>query len=114
LTQNCLNYIASEVHASFGPLFGPLSPEAKAAQIEKINKKLEYVQNTLLKDNKTYLVGDKFSVADSYLYIVLSWPKYVGVDLTPFPGLEAYAASIGKLPAVVEAHAAMATNPART
>jgi glutathione S-transferase len=81
--------------------------------VEKLYKKFDYVQNTLLKD-KTYLVGDKFSIADSYLYIVLSWTGYVGVDLTPYPGLQAYSANIAKLPNVVAAHAAMATNPAST
>lgn len=113
LVQNVLNYLASEVHASYGPLFGPLSAEAKTAQLEKLNKKLEYVNNTLLQD-KTYLVGDKFSIADSYLYIILSWSGYVGVDLTPYPAIQAFSEAIGKLPFVVEAHAAMATNPARS
>jgi glutathione S-transferase len=113
LTQNHLNYTASEVHSSFGPLFGQISPEDKVAQIEKINKKFAYLQEHMLKD-KTYLVGDKFSIADSYLYIVVGWGRYVGVDISPYPVLEAYWTAIDQLPVVQEAHAKMATDPSRT
>ena len=113
LVQNTLNYLASEVHASYGPLFGGLSGEVKEAQLKKVATKLEYVTKHLLKGHH-YLVGDKFSIADSYLYIILSWSGYVGVDLSAFPALQAYSAFIGALPFVVKAHAAIATNPSST
>lgn len=81
--------------------------------MEKIRRRFEYVQNNLLED-KSFLVGNKFSIADSYLYIMLSWSGYVGLDMTPFPQLRKYAASIGRLPYVIKAHTAMATNPKST
>lgn len=112
LIQQALNYTASEVHANFGPLFGPLSEEGKAAQIEKLGKKFEYIQKHVLKGD--FLVGDKFSIADSYLYIVLGWGRWVGVDLSPYPAVKAYWERIDKLPNVVAAHAKIATNPSRT
>ena len=112
LVVNILNYLSSELHASYGPLFGGLEGEAKEAQLKKVATKLEYVQKHLL--TKQYLVGDKFSIADSYLYIILSWSGYVGVDLTAFPAVKAYSEFIGALPFVVQAHAAMATNPTST
>ena len=115
LVQNTLNYLASEVHASYGPLFGGLTGDAKEAQLKKVAAKLEYVTKHLLKGNQNqYLVGDKFSIADSYFYIILSWSGYVGVDLSAFPALQAYSAFIGALPFVVKAHAAIATNPSST
>jgi len=127
LIQNALNYVASEVHASFGPLFGPLSEEAKAAQIVKLGTKFSFIEKNLLgndvkiavRDGEMtvpglFLVGGKFSIADSYLYIVLSWPQYVGVDMTGYPLLQAYSAGIAALPKVVAAHALMATNPSST
>jgi hypothetical protein len=61
-----------------------------------------------------FLVGGKFSIADSYLYIVLTWPQYVGVDMSGYPLLQAYSAGIAALPQVVAAHALMATNPSST
>lgn len=113
LVVNHLNYLASELHASYGPLFYGLEGEAKEAQLKKVSTKLEYIATHVLKSNN-YLVGDKFSIADSYLYIILSWSGYVGVDLTAHPTIKAYSEFIGALPFVVKAHAAMATNPATT
>ena len=101
------------MHASFGPLFYPSGPEVKAAAVEKLNKKLEFINKQVLKD-RSFLVGDKFSIADSYLYIVLSWAPYVGVDLSPFPVVKAYFERIGALPVVQEAHVKMATKPSST
>jgi len=78
-----------------------------------IAKKLAYLEKHVLKGNK-YLVGGKFSIADSYFYVILTWSAFVNVDLTPFPELQAYLARIGALPFVVEAHAKMAAAPAST
>ncbi|KAJ1442224.1 hypothetical protein B484DRAFT_318183, partial [Ochromonadaceae sp. CCMP2298] len=109
LIQNALNYVASEVHASFGPLFGPLSEEAKAAQINLLGKDVRVaVKDGEMSVPGLFLVGGKFSIADSYLYIVLSWPQYVGVDMGGYPLLQAYSAGIAALPKVVAAHALMA------
>lgn len=113
MTINALNYIASELHANFGPLFGSLSEEAKVAQLEKIGKKLQYVNDSMIND-KSFLVGNKFSIADSYLYIVLSWRAFVGVDISPYPAVQAYADRIHGLPNVVAAHAKMANKPTTT
>eukprot|EP00388_Colpodella_angusta_P038505 GDKK01044614.1.p2 GENE.GDKK01044614.1~~GDKK01044614.1.p2 ORF type:complete len:215 (+),score=70.88 GDKK01044614.1:1-645(+) len=112
LVQNILNYLASEVHASYGPLFYGLEGDAKEAQLKKISSKLEYIAKNVLKGN--YLVGEKFTIADSYFYIILSWSGYVGVDVAAHPTIKAYQEFIGALPFVVEAHAAMATNPSST
>ena len=62
--------------------------------------------------NKEFLVGNSFTIADSYLYIVLSWTGYVGVDLAPFPNVKAFFDRISNLPNVKAAHARMAENPA--
>ena len=115
LIQVALNYTASEVHAAFGPLFGPTTPEQKEAQIEKLNKKFAYISEHLLAGGKnSYLVGGKFSIADAYLYIVLGWGRWVGVDLSPHPAVKAYWEHIDQLPQVVAAHAKMATSPSST
>jgi glutathione S-transferase len=101
------------VHANFGPLFGPLSEEGKAAQIEKLGKKFAFIEKDLLTGagKGQFLVGGKFSIADSYLYIVLGWGRWVGVDLSAYPAVKAYWEGIDQLPQVVAAHAKIATNP---
>jgi glutathione S-transferase len=57
-------------------------------------------------------VGDSFTIADAYLYIVLSWTSIVSIDLTPYPKVKAYFERIGALENVKAAHARIATNPA--
>ena len=108
-----LNYVASEVHANFGPLFGPLSAENKAVQIDKLDKKFKYITEHML-NGQDYLVGNKFSIADIYLYIVLSWGQWVGVDVSAYPTVHKFYQRIAELPAVKEAHAKMATSPSST
>ncbi len=111
LVQNALNYIASEVHPSIGHLFYPNSDAIKEYIKSKGVAKLTYLENTFI-GNKNFVVGDSFTIADSYLYIVLSWTGYVGFDLTPFPKVKAYFERIGGLENVKAAHSRMAPNPA--
>ena len=112
--QNVLSYVSTEVHPSIGGLFNPtLGDETKAFIRGNAAKKLTYLENTLIAD-KSFLVGNSFTIADSYLYIVLSWTNYVGIDLSPYPRVQAYAARIGALENVKAAHARIATSPATT
>jgi glutathione S-transferase len=111
LVQNTLNYIASEVHPSIGHLFYPNSEAIKDYIKGKAAAKLTYLENTLIGDKK-FVVNDTFTIADSYLYIVLTWAPYVGVDLAPFPKVRAYFEGIGSLENVKAAHARMAGSPA--
>jgi len=83
--QEHLNYIASEFHKTFAPLFSPTaSDEEKAAQKVVVGGKLDYVNN-MLSDGRTYLVGNKFSVADAYLFVVANWTGVTGIDLSKWP-----------------------------
>jgi glutathione S-transferase len=112
LLQTALSYISSEVHPSIGGLFKVgLSSDTLDFIRSNAVKKLAYLENHLIAD-KQFLVGDSFTVADSYLYIVLSWTPYVKLDLTPFPRVQAYLDRMKKSSIVKEAQARMATNPA--
>ncbi len=102
---NNLNFLASELHASFGPLFGPGSDEAKAAQREKVAAKLALAEGLLT--SKTIPDAATPDVAGLYLYIIQSWAGYVGVSLEAFPVLRAFADKVKAHPAVAAAHAAM-------
>lgn len=112
--QNVLSYVSTEVHPSIGTLFYPtLSADVQAWYRGNAAKKLAYLESTIIAD-KSFVVGDSFTIADSYLYIVLSWTAYVGIDLSPYPKVKAYSARIAALPNVVAAHARIATSPATT
>jgi glutathione S-transferase len=97
-----LNYIASEMHKGYSPLFNPDStPETKAAAITALDKKFTFLTAQL--GDKPYLMGDTFTVADAYLFTVLSWSSHVGVDLAKWHTLSAYLARVGHRPKVQEA-----------
>jgi glutathione S-transferase len=97
-----LNYIASEVHKGFSPLFNPsISADWKAAAIANLEKKLLWLTDYL--GSKTYLMGDTFTVADAYLFTVLSWSAHAGIDLAKWHVLTAYQARVGHRPKVQEA-----------
>ena len=57
--------------------------------MNKVATKLKYLNEVLLKDKK-FVIGDSFTVADAYLYIVLSWEPYAKFDTAPFPVVQAY------------------------
>jgi glutathione S-transferase len=97
-----LNYIASELHKGFGPLFNPqISADAKAAAKTALGKKFEWLSAYL--GSKTFLLGNTFTVADAYLFTVLSWSGHTGVDLAPWPVLTAYQSRIAQRPKVQQA-----------
>ena len=97
--QEWLNFITSELHKSFSPLFNPAMPEeAKALYRTKLQDRFKYVDQQL--EGKSYLMGDSFTVADAYLFTVAGWGKYVGVDTSGLARLSAYMGRVAARPAV--------------
>jgi glutathione S-transferase len=97
-----LNYISSELHKGFGPLFNPgISADWKTAVLAYLDKQFQWLTGYL--GAKNYLMGDTFTVADAYLFTVLSWSSHVGVDLAKYHTLTAYLARVGHRPKVQEA-----------
>ena len=112
--MNVLSYLATEVHPSIGGLFNPTITEpVKEFITANAARKLEYLEKNLIGDRK-FLVGDSFTIADSYLYIILSWTKYVGIDLSPYTKVNNYFNAIGNLENVKDAHKRIETNPPTT
>ena len=98
-----LNFIATELHKQFSPLWYPTTPEAtKDAQIAKLKTRFELISKTLAA--QPYLMGNDFTVADAYLFTILNWAPMLKVDLAPWPALVAYQARVAARPAV---HAAL-------
>lgn len=100
--QEWLTFINSELHKPFGTVFHPSSAAAKQEAIEKISKRFTWVEKEL--GQKAYLMGDTFTVADAYFFVMLYWSHVFRIDLTPYPVLAAYHARLGARPQV---HAAM-------
>jgi glutathione S-transferase len=100
--QEWLNFITSEIHKAFGPLFDPNAAEpVKQWAKERLNKRLEWTAGRLA--GRPYLLGERFSVADAYLFTVLNWCKWTGIDLARWPVLVDYVARVGARPKVIAA-----------
>ncbi len=96
-----LNFISSEVHKTLGALFNPkITPEWRDNQVALFGRRCNYLAQAL--GNKPYLMGDKFSIADAYLFTVLSWTGYLKVDMGQWPTLKDYLARVNARPAVKE------------
>ncbi|OEZ80130.1 glutathione S-transferase GST-6.0 [Janthinobacterium sp. HH104] len=102
--QSWLGFIATELHKVFSPwLFHPeYGAQAQDVARSRLAARLDYVERQL-GDGRQYLLGNTFTVADAYLYTVLSWSEVAKVDLGAFPQVRALLASIGDRPAVREA-----------
>ncbi|WP_297323693.1 glutathione transferase GstA [uncultured Bartonella sp.] len=99
--QEWLNYIATELHKSFGSLFHPASEDEKKAAKAKLIDRLVYAEKHL--ENSEFVVGNHFTVADAYLFTVLTWCKFVGIDLLDMPALAAYMDKINNRDSVKKA-----------
>ena len=94
-----LNFVSTEVHKSYSPLFNPAMPEeGKKVYRDRLITRYQYLEQQLA--GKSYLMGDEFSVADAYLFVVTSWAKHVGVDVTGFGNVMAFMERMGKRPSV--------------
>jgi glutathione S-transferase len=97
-----LNYLTSEVHKSFTPLFNPASSaEMKETAVANLTKKFDWLSGFL--DKKPFLLGNTFTVADAYLFTLLSWTGHVKFDLSKWPILVDYKSRIAQRPKVIEA-----------
>ncbi|RYF83499.1 MAG: glutathione transferase GstA [Comamonadaceae bacterium] len=97
--QEWLNFIGTEMHKGYSPLFNPKMPdEAKALAKEKLASRYEWLNGQL--EGKEWLAGEHFSVADGYLFTITNWAKPTGMDLTPYPNVQAWHARVAARPGV--------------
>ena len=100
--QEWLNFITSEIHKQFSPLFRPTTPdEYKKIAKENLANRFAWLDKQLA--GKDYLMGKQFTVADAYLFTVLGWTKPTQIDLSQWPNLAAYHARVAARPKVQEA-----------
>ncbi|MBZ9799589.1 MULTISPECIES: glutathione binding-like protein [unclassified Mesorhizobium] len=90
-----LTYVSTEIHRSFKPMWHQGSDAEMAKARTTITAQLDLFANGLKTD---YLFGEKPSVADFYLFVMLLWAARFQVPV-PAP-LEALRARIAARPAV--------------
>jgi glutathione S-transferase len=100
--QEWLNFITAEIHKGFSPLFKPNTPdEYKKIVRENLAGRFDWLNQQLA--GKDYLMGKSFSVADAYLFTVLTWTKPLQIDLGKWPNVAAFLARVSARPKVKEA-----------
>jgi len=100
--QEWLNFVTTELHKNFSPLFNPAIPdEVKAIFKDRIMGKVKYADEKLA--GRDYLMGKQFTVADGSLFTMLSWAERMKFDLSAMPNLLAYQARVAARPKVQEA-----------
>lgn len=94
-----LNFISSELHKGFSPLFTPnASDETKKSAEENLHQKFEFVDQHLAKNQ--YLLGTEFSAPDAYLFNILQWPAFVKVDISRHRHIGAFLERVAARPSV--------------
>jgi glutathione S-transferase len=107
--QEWLNFITSEVHKGYSPLWNPnADPKVKEYALGNLEKKLDWINGQLA--GKQYLTGDTFTVADAYLFTVINWSFFLGMNLDKWSALKEFHARVAARPKVQEALAAEGLN----
>jgi glutathione S-transferase len=100
--QELLNFLTSEVHKQFSPLFKPNTPEEyKKISRDNLASRFDWLDKQLA--GKDYLMGSQFTVADAYAFVLLGWTKPTQIDLARWPNLAAFHQRVGARPKVQEA-----------
>ena len=101
-TLELVNFIATEVHKGFGPLWNPAAtPEARAATVDTLGKKFDVLEKQL--GDGPWLTGEAFTIADAYAYAVLNWTRIHKIDLAKWPGLQSFLDRAAQRPGVHKA-----------
>ena len=100
--QEWLNFLTSEVHKQFSPLFKPNTPEEyKPIAKQNLATRFDWLDKQL--EGKEYLTGKQFTVADAYLFVLTNWTKPTQIDLSKWPNIAAFQRRVAARPKVKEA-----------
>ena len=102
VAQQWLNFVSTELHKGFSPLWHKETPaETRAAAKEQLAKRFGFLDRELA--GRPFLLGEAFSVADAYAFTILGWAKYMAIDLGRWPNVAAYVERVAARPKVREA-----------
>lgn len=101
--HEALNWISAELHKSFSPLFRAGTTDAeKSAARRAVAKNFDRIEAQFA-EGRTWMVGNSFSVADAYLFVVANWANYCDVDLSGWPNLAALVGRVAARPSAQQA-----------
>ena len=97
--QSWLAFINSELHKPFGAFFHKDTPDAwKKITRDKLTERFAFVNATLAK--RRFLLGEWFTVADAYLFVILRWALAFGFDFAAWPSLTRFFEDVMDRPTV--------------
>ncbi len=98
----CLGFLSSELHKAFGPFFRTkaLAPDERVEAFIRLARQIGHVEG-MLSDGRPFLLGEEFTVADAYGFVILNWTGFIGVAPDAWPFVQAFHARIGARPAVM-------------
>jgi glutathione S-transferase len=100
--EEWLSFVTSELHKSYTPLFREDAPAgAKEYARQTLTRRLDWLERWW--DSRSYLMGEQFTVADAYLWVVLGWGAHVDMDVARWPQLKRFHERVAARPTVVEA-----------
>lgn len=100
--QETLNYLTSEIHKAYSPLFkDDVLPVVREERLEYLKRRYALIEKQL--EGRSYLFGERFTVADAYLFTLTRWARAVKLDLSGFANLEAFQKRVGSRKAVLAA-----------
>lgn len=102
--QEWLSFISSELHKAFAPWFSgrPMNADDRGLAEARLGRRLDDIEQGL-SDGRPHLLGEGFSVADAYLFVVLNWTRFIGVSLAPWPHTARFLAHVQARPAALAA-----------
>ena len=102
--QELLSYLSSELHKSYSPFFSGKDMDSKEANIvkEKISRRIDFIE-TQLADEREYLMGAQFTVADAYAFVILNWSNFIDLSLETWPKTQAFMKRVYNRPATKKA-----------
>lgn len=99
-TLQWLAFIASELHKGFAPLWADTTPpEMKKMVTERLYTRFDFVEKNLSQKGP-YLMGSTFTAPDAYLFTVMSWTKYLNMNMSKWPKIMSYLETVATRPAV--------------
>jgi glutathione S-transferase len=97
-----LSFIGTELHKQFTPLFKDGTPgDYRMIAKQNVMDAFKHVDDHLA--GRQWLAGDRYSIADIYLFVVSNWGRFQDIDVAQWPNLNDLRTRIRARPKVEEA-----------
>ncbi|HEY1392815.1 MAG TPA: glutathione binding-like protein, partial [Methylibium sp.] len=98
-----ISFVSSELHKAFSPWLW--HKETADSTVEAVKEKIaaRFAELDQRLATRSYLMGEQFTVADAYCYVVANWSRLLGIGLEPYPALDVYLQRVAARPKVREA-----------